>query len=222
MTNLRALLAAAAAFVALTVGTGPAAAATNAQDEAWLVAAHQGNLAEIAAGTTAVEQATSTNVRELGQMLVDDHTRLDADLTQVAGQLGITLPSAPTQEQQTNLAALEAIDGESFDKAWVEAQIRDHRTTLEAGERESTQGSDPSVTALAQAAEPVVQHHLDELLALAEEPDFQDMADPGGGSSLPYVAGIVLAIVLVLGVAYLTSRRRSQRRADAARGADRG
>src|SRR3954453_16501285 len=127
MTNLRALLAATAAVLLLLVtGTGRASAATNVQDEAWLVEAHQGNLAEIAAGHVAAAQATNAAIRELGQMLVDDHTRLDADLTTVAAQVGVTLPSAPTQVQKTNLAALEAIHGEQFDKAWIEAQGRDH------------------------------------------------------------------------------------------------
>jgi len=40
-----------------------------------MVAAHQSNLAEIARGNAALEQASTQQVRDLGQMFVDTHTR---------------------------------------------------------------------------------------------------------------------------------------------------
>ena len=49
-----------------------------------MVAAHQGNLAEIAAGKAAVEMAAAEAVRMHGQTLIDDHKKFDADLMAVA------------------------------------------------------------------------------------------------------------------------------------------
>jgi putative membrane protein len=215
MSALRRTLAVfAAAAGALVLAAGTATAAPSQQDQEWMVFAHQSNLAEIAAGKAAVQQATTDQVREHGQMLIDDHTRLDSDLTAAADQFGVDLPSEPTEEQQQILASVTAKSGEAFDTAWVEAQITSHRQTLAAGERELAQGSEQAAKDLAGAAAPVVQKHLDALLATA-----QDMGVPTGvpagtggqaASSSPALAvtlvGAGVLAVLLAGVVLVRRR----------------
>jgi len=204
MTILRrAGLAITAAASALLVATAPASAAPSQQDQDWLIAAHQGNLAEIAAGEAAVQQATTDAVREHGQMLIDDHTKLDADLTAVAQQLGVTLPSAPTEQQQQTLESVTAQSGDAFDRAWVESQITAHRETIAAGQRELAQGSDQAVKNLAAAAAPVVQHHLDSLLATAQDLGIPASVPAGTGgqaATSPQRLGLALALVGALAI----------------------
>src|SRR4051794_13200305 len=99
------------ASIALVVGgagVGSVHAAPSSQDIQWLVAAHQSNLAEIAAGTSAQSRATTDEVRRLGAMFVTMHTQLDTDLTAAAAQLGVQLPTTPNSAQQQTLAAVEA------------------------------------------------------------------------------------------------------------------
>lgn len=177
----RTALALVAATAALGLAAGPAAAQPNAQDQTWLVAAHQSNLAEIAAGQAALQKATSDDVRMHGQMLIDDHTALDASLTPVAQQLGVALPAEPTPEQQQALAEVSAQSGDAFDRAWVQSQIAGHRATLAAGEQELAQGSDQTVKDLAAAAAPVVQRHLDGLLGTAQELGVPTSVPAGSG-----------------------------------------
>ena len=81
----------------------PGAAQPSEQDTDWMVAAHQSNLAEFAPGNAALEQASTHQERDLGQMFVDTHPQVDADLTATAGDLGIHLPDAPTPEQEQQL-----------------------------------------------------------------------------------------------------------------------
>lgn len=215
MSALRRTLAVlAAAAGALLLAVGPATAAPSEQDQEWMVVAHQGNLAEIAAGQAALQQATTDVVRQHGQMLVDDHTQLDADLTAAAEQLGVTLPSEPTEEQQQTLASVKAQSGEAFDTAWVESQIASHRATIAAGEEELAQGSEQSVKDLASAAAPVVQEHLDALLATAQDLGVPTGVPAGTGgqaaSASPVLAvalvGAGLAAVVLAGVVLLRRR----------------
>ncbi|WP_159796979.1 DUF4142 domain-containing protein [Puerhibacterium puerhi] len=215
MSALRRTLAVlAAAAGALLLAVGPATAAPSEQDQEWMVVAHQGNLAEIAAGQAALQQATTDVVRQHGQMLVDDHTKLDADLTAAAEQLGVTLPSEPTEEQQQTLASVKAQSGEAFDTAWVESQIASHRATIAAGEEELAQGSEQSVKDLASAAAPVVQEHLDALLATAQDLGVPTGVPAGTGgqaaSASPVLAvalvGAGLAAVVLAGVVLLRRR----------------
>ena len=163
-----------------------------------MVTAHQGNLAEIAAGQAAVAQGATDTVRRLGQMLIADHTALDANLTAAAGQLGVTLPGAPSPEQQAELAAVTAKSGAAFDTAWVSSQIPAHRATLAAGSTEVATGSDPMVVALASASAPVVQHHLDELLAAAPQYGVPASVSAGtGGQAATSPRGLAAVLVLL-------------------------
>lgn len=85
MSHLRrAILGAITLLAAVMLAVSPAAAAPSEQDEAWMVSAHQSNLAEIAAGTAAQEHATTEAVQDMGARLIEDHQALDADLTAAA------------------------------------------------------------------------------------------------------------------------------------------
>lgn len=136
------------------------AAAPNAQDRAFLVIAHQSNLAEIAAGRVAQQKATTQVVREHGQLFIRDHTRLDADVKRVAQQFNVDLPDQPTTTQRASLAAVAAKSGSAFDAAWLTQQLASHRASLAAGNKELAQGADATVKGLASAAAPVVKMHL--------------------------------------------------------------
>ena len=200
----RASVALVSTLCLLGLAAGTATAQASPQDQAWLVAAHQSNLAEIAAGQAAVARGLSEDVRMHGQMLIDDHTRLDAALTPVAQQLGVALPGEPSPEQQQALAEVSAQSGEAFDRAWVASQIAGHRATLAAGEQELAQGTEQTVKDLAAAAAPVVQGHLDGLLATAQElgvPTSVPAGTGGQAASSSQTLGLALLGVGVLAVA---------------------
>jgi putative membrane protein len=209
----RTALAGVAALAALVLVASTAQAAPSSQDQSWMVSAHQGNLAEIAAGQAAVAQASTDTVRHLGQMLIDDHTTLDANLTAAATQLGVTLPGSPTPEQQAELASVASKTGAAFDTAWISSQIPAHKATLAAGATELATGSDPTVKGLASAAAPVVQHHLDELVAVAPDYGVPSSVSAGNGgqaarSAVPVGIALLAAGALALMLAAPSMLRR--------------
>ena len=158
-----ALIGVAGAGIALTaagVAGATTTAAPSAQDKAFLVAAHQSNLSEIAAGQAAQQKATTSVVREHGQLFIRDHTRLDAGLQQKAKALGVTLPGAPSAAQRASLAAVVAKSGSAFDTAWLNQQLASHRASLAVGNTELAQGSDPTAKGVASTSAPVVKSHL--------------------------------------------------------------
>lgn len=161
----RRLLAAAVAAVALSgisVAEAFADGRVNSQDETFLIKAHQGNLAEIAAGRDARKNATSECVKKVGAVLVRDHTKLDADVKALARKLNVTLPTSPSPEQQKELAAVRAKAGSpAYDAAWLTTQDAAHRKTLALIDQEIKAGKNPEVVAAARTARPVVAMHLD-------------------------------------------------------------
>ena len=135
------------------------------QDEQFLRQAHQGNLAEIAAGKVAQAKGTAEDVHSIGATLVTDHTKLDAAVKQTASSLQVSLPSKPTSQDQAMLERVAALSGSAFDRAWVAAMIKGHRAALELGKQELRAGTSPEVKALAESSAPVIQRHLSLLLA---------------------------------------------------------
>lgn len=201
--------------VVLTAGLSTSAlAAPSDQDTTWLNTAHRSNLAEIAAGTAAQEEATTDTVRELGAMFVQMHTELDASVVATAGELGVELDAEPTAEQQAQLAAVKANDGQAFDTAWIAQQLGSHRASQAAGQEELAEGSDEQVLTLARTSAPVIATHLTQLEAAAGQYGVPTGV-PGGSSdqlsgtspvgTAVIGAGLVLA---VLSLGTLAARRR--------------
>ncbi|MFD2090710.1 DUF4142 domain-containing protein [Blastococcus deserti] len=213
LSRLALVPAAVLATVALTAA--PALAAPSSQDVAWMQAAHQSNLAEIAAGNAAQQAATTPEVKNLGAMFVQMHTELDTALTQAAQQLGVQLPGGPSPEQQQQLAAVQANQGRAFDTAWIAQQIGSHATSLAATQKELASGSDPTVLNLARTATPVIEQHLAELRAVARQYGVPtsvpggtggQVADGGLGTLGWGLAGLG-ALAVVAGTAGLIRRR---------------
>ncbi|NGO43185.1 DUF4142 domain-containing protein [Streptomyces ureilyticus] len=130
-------------------------------DHEFLRAAHQGHLAEIAAGQDARQGATTDCVKETAATLVADHNRLGRRDWALAGRLGVPLPGMPTDAQRQELAAVKAgVGSAEYDEAWLSSRRAAHQRALELIDRQLDWGSNPEVKAAARAARPVVAGHL--------------------------------------------------------------
>ncbi|MGN9842014.1 DUF4142 domain-containing protein [Nonomuraea sp. H19] len=132
-------------------------------DKAWMKAIHEGNLAEVQAGRLAQDKGTGQRVKRIGKMLVQDHTKLDAQVTQTASKLGIQLPTSPSTEQRAEIDRLEDAKGKDFDREFLASMTKAHTAALSATKTEISDGTNPEVVALAKAAEPKLQEHLSAL-----------------------------------------------------------
>lgn len=120
----------------------------------------QGGLAEVQMGKLAVAHASNPAVKQFGQQMVDDHTKANNELLAVAARKNLTLPTAPTSEQQSEADKLGKLSGADFDKEYVEAMVKDHEHDVEDFQIQADKGNDPDVKAYAAKTLPVLQHHL--------------------------------------------------------------
>lgn len=142
------------------VPDGDATGTVSAQDRAWLAAVHQANLTDVRSGQSARKKGGSRAIRRAGAMIVDDHTRLDADVTRVAGHLGVELPRTLSAG---SLAVIQRLDHEAegrFDRDFVATGIAGHRGLIAETVAEVHSGSSPEVKRLASAALPGLRKHL--------------------------------------------------------------
>ncbi|MEU4692968.1 DUF4142 domain-containing protein [Actinoplanes sp. NPDC023714] len=176
--------------LATTVGLtatllAPATAATAAPaaypgDAAFLTAAHQVNLAEIAAGRIAFTKSADPVVKGLAVTFMRDHIRLDGQLTQVARQLRVPLPPEPNEEQQSLARGYEAAGPDTFDEYFITTQLAAHRKSLAMVEAAVAEGDSAEVRTLAGGAAPVIERHHDALHEAAVEEGIAGYLDHGG------------------------------------------
>src|SRR4051812_6135118 len=68
----------------------PKAGTLDSADRKFLNDAAMGGLLEVRLGQLATKQAVNEDVKKFGQRMIDDHTKLNGDLTKFAQQKGVT------------------------------------------------------------------------------------------------------------------------------------
>ncbi len=150
--------------------TAPPPPRLSSADASFLDQAATINLAEIQEAQLAEHRAPRPTVRQFARQMITDHTRANQSLTALAQSKGVSVPTAPTQEQAAQLAELEHVRGRAFDRRYVEDQIMGHQQAIALYQGEAANGSDPEVRAYAQQTLPVLQQHLSMAQALQPTP----------------------------------------------------
>ncbi len=134
--------------------------ALNSSDRKFLGEAAGGGLAEVELGRLAVEKASDPDVKAFGQHMVDDHSKVNEELKKLADSKGVTVPSKlPAKEAQLQ-KKLSALSGRAFDRAYVDAMVKDHEHDVAAFQKQSTAAHDPDVAAFATKTLPTLREHL--------------------------------------------------------------
>src|ERR1041385_7579353 len=104
----------------------------SAADQTFVKKAAQGGMAEVELGKLATQKASSEDVKKFGQRMVDDHTKANDQLKQIAGNKGIDVPSQLSAKDKATKDRLSKLSGKSFDRAYMADMVRDH--TMDVGE----------------------------------------------------------------------------------------
>jgi putative membrane protein len=119
-----------------------------------------GGMEEVQLGQLAAQKGASDEVRQFGQKMVDDHTKANEDLMQVASGKGWTLPASLDAKHQADVQKLSALTGDAFDRAYVKMMVSDHKKDVGEFQKESTRGADADVKSFATRTLPTLQEHL--------------------------------------------------------------
>jgi len=137
-----------------------AAAFAAAPDASFYKTLAQGGIAEVEAGKLAQQKGADPKVKDFGAMMVKDHSAANEQLKALAAGKGIDLPGSSSTGQMATKAKLELLSGGTFDKSYVEDQVKAHRDTVELLKKEIATGQDPDAKAFAQKVLPTVESHL--------------------------------------------------------------
>jgi len=158
---LAAALCAPLAASAQTMNT-PAKSALNKADQQIVIGMARANMAEIEAGKLALANSQNADVKAFAQHMIDDHTRALGDVSTLAQNKGVTLPTGPDAKHKAMAARLAKLKGETFDRAYMaQAGVNDHQQVHAALKKDEARAKDADVKALAAKLLPTVEQHLE-------------------------------------------------------------
>lgn len=127
-------------------------------DSQFLKHAAQGGMFEVQMGQVANQRGATEPVRQFGQRMVDDHSKMNDQAKQVAGQKGITLPTSLDAKHQATIQRLSKLSGERFDQAYAQTMVTDHKNDIAEFEKVANSNSD--LKSFAEEALPMLREHL--------------------------------------------------------------
>ncbi|MFN2453408.1 MAG: DUF4142 domain-containing protein [Pyrinomonadaceae bacterium] len=130
-------------------------------DAKFVMEAAMGGMAEVEAGRLALQRSSSDAVKQFAQQMIDDHTKANEELMQLASSKGMTPPTTLDAKHMAMMAKMQTLSGAEFDRAYIkQSGVKDHEKNAKVHERESTRGTDADLKAYAAKTLPIVQAHL--------------------------------------------------------------
>ena len=120
-----------------------------------------GGMMEVELGQMAETKGKSQQVKDFGKMMVDDHSKANSDLKNIASKKNIDVPAALTDDQKKDVDKLSKKSGADFDKAYVDMMVEDHKKDVNAFKKASGNLNDNDLKNFATNTLPTLQKHLD-------------------------------------------------------------
>lgn len=149
-------------------GTNNGANTGAMQDKDFVKNALQGGMAEVQLGQLAAQKGSSDDVKQFGQKMVDDHTKLGDEMKQAAQQMGVNQPKDISKKDKQLMAKLQGLSGQQFDNAYIEAMVKDHKKDSDDFKSEASQSQNPGLKQLAQQGDQVIEQHLQMINQIAK------------------------------------------------------
>lgn len=145
----------------------------SSRDRTFVMQAGQLGMLEVELGRLAVQDGSSAGVKQYGQQMVEEHTRANQELMQLAMQKKVELPTEMSTQNTALIDRLSGLSGKSFDTAYKQAMIDSHNQAIALFQAQSQQGQDPELKAWATKTLPNLQAHLEmvnQMLADTSQP----------------------------------------------------
>lgn len=129
-------------------------------DRAFIRVAGERGRAVVRLSELAQEKTSSASVRRLAKVLGDFYRKSNHELAQIARSKGVDLPSDPGPVRQRTISGLESIQGNDFDRAFVQNAIANDSRDLAAFESATHQLNNAELAAFAQKSLRALRVHL--------------------------------------------------------------
>jgi putative membrane protein len=181
MKKIGMMIAAAGVAVGMC-GTG-FAQDTKSADKSFIKDASEGSLAEINFAKLALEKSKDPNVRKFAEKMITDHQKLIEDMKPFAVKYDVKVSGTPVMDH-AKYQELKMKSGIDFDRAYVEAMVKDHNDDLKNFINEENTTADPDLKATVAKGEKVVLEHTEIIDGIAHMGGIETPPLPDGVSGL--------------------------------------
>ncbi|MHC6225889.1 DUF4142 domain-containing protein [Pseudomonas sp. X10] len=148
--------------------SGPAYAA--ATDGTFVSEAASAGMAEIQTSQLALTKSDTPAVRAFAQRMIDDHTKANLALLDLAQAHGFEVPDNAALTSKARSMALQVQDGASFDSAYARHQVNAHEQAIQLFEEQGrSPNAEESIRLYARDTLPMLKHHLEMARQLQDE-----------------------------------------------------
>jgi putative membrane protein len=130
---------------------------------------HKANQKEIHMGQMAESKGASSDMKDYGKMLVNDHKDADQKITDLASKSNITLKAdQPGAMDNMKMKSLNSKTGTEFDRQFAKDMVEDHKKDIAKLQKaQSDPGVSQDVKDLVSQVLPKLQKHLETAQKLA-------------------------------------------------------
>jgi putative membrane protein len=129
-------------------------------DEMFVRKAASGGQAEIELAVVAQQKTSNDAVKQLAQRIETDHKKANDELMAMASKKDLKIDAKPSADKLKLKAQLDKLSGMEFDRAYLNAMVKDHQKDIKEFERQASAGSDPELKAFASKTLPDLKEHL--------------------------------------------------------------
>jgi putative membrane protein len=140
---------------------GGGVALADVGDKGFVDKAASGGMAEVKLSKLAMDKGQSTEVKQFARKMVEDHSKANMELKQIAEKKNLALPAKLDANHQMVYDKLVKLDGADFDKEYMHAMAADHDDAVKLFKEQSESGQDPELKSFAMKTLPVIEKHDD-------------------------------------------------------------
>jgi putative membrane protein len=138
-------------------------------DRTFVTDAASSSTMEVQIGRHAAQVASSDEIRQFGQRMVEDHTKAREELRAAAEQDGVDVPEQMTPAHRTEVARLTKVAGTAFDREYLRAAVNHYKESVASFEQQAAQGNEPALKQFAIRTLPTLREHLQMAQQLQEQ-----------------------------------------------------
>ena len=147
------------AFISLGFMTTNCAETENEKTKIFLTEMTDARLMDREEGRQAVKKGTTQEIKNYGQLMIDDQTYLLEELQKIAATKNVTLPTEISKKKRSGLDDLKEKSGTDFDKKFIQMICIDHKRDVRKFIK-AAKCNDSGVSSFAKEHLPMIESHL--------------------------------------------------------------
>ena len=138
-------------------------------DGQYMIAAAETDMMEIELAKLALQKSKNPGVKDLANMMIDQHTKASAALKPLAASKQVTLPASLTDKGKDACDDLGKKNGKDFDEAYADMMVKGHEDAISKIKDASENAKDAEVKKWATDMLPTLNTHLEHSKMLQDQ-----------------------------------------------------